>query len=533
MSAKGGREVLRRSLAEDGERADHRAWAGAFPSPLPAPPIQKARGVKPERAPVLPGPELLRSPQADQRLTLIKALHRHQDGYISFAFKDEDGGGGQRPAFAIKASALDNMLPGYADRLTKDSLLSINAGYTLAHRDKSDRGYPDHTNRNLKYLCACYCDIDHYKLGLTFHQARARVFDMCEAGVLPWMSMIVDSGRGMWLLWLLHDHTNPQHAHIGAWGVSEFDPLMIYSQVNQAICSRLKTIGGDPKASDGARYIRTPGSFRTDTSKAVWWSIQGTGDSGFSYTLWELADYFHVQCRRLMPIESAALAPKTRKTGSQSCGQIVATAQRLGAVNALIAIRNGFHEGDREIGLRHYAIALRYSGVSIEDAMRATLSMAELCHPPFLPASTRLCVKSAYNQGANGTKRWKFASFSRVLDVSREEAEIIAQRIGRPTFPAAGEQLQPLTRMDGKPKRSQETAARRAAIQSIVDEVGCVLSSRAMKVRLEALGHEASYVTILTDYRNLGFPPATHRGGEAVAERIAVRRNQGELGLAA
>ena len=477
-------------------------------------------GLPRKLGPTLLDPRLTPSAQAAHRLTLIKALHRHEDGYISFAFKDADGG--QRPAFGIKASALENMLPGYAERLTKDSLLSINAGYTLARRDtESAFGYPNHTNATLKYLCACYCDIDHYKLELTFHAARARIFDMCESGALPWMSMIVDSGHGMWLLWLLHDHTNPQHAHIGAWGESEFDPLMIYSQVNQAICAQLRTIGGDPKATDGARYIRTPGSFRTDTETAVWWSIQGTGEAGFSYTLWELADFFKVQFRRLMPVESAALAPKKRRTGAQFCGQRVAAEQRLGAVNALIAIRNGFYEGDREIGLRHYAIALRYSGVGIEDARQATLDLAKCCHPPFPASATLLCVKSAYKKG---TKRWKYTSFSRVLDVSREEAEIIAQRIGRPSFPAAGEQLHPLTRMNGKPKREQEATGRRAAIQSIVDEVGCVLSSRVMKLRLETLGHEASYVTILTDYKHLGYPAASHRGGEKAAAWIAAKK---------
>jgi hypothetical protein len=183
---------------------------------------------------------------------------------------------GFRPAFAIKASALESMFPGYVDRLTTNAYVSINAAYALAYGNREKAvGLPRHRNDTLRYLCAAYADIDHYAVGLTFHQARQRVLDLFEAGVLPWASMIVNSGRGMWLLWLLHDRSNPTTAHRGAWADSEFDSLMVYSQVNKALVAKLQTLGADAQATDGARYIRMPGSFRTDTETTVWWSIQG------------------------------------------------------------------------------------------------------------------------------------------------------------------------------------------------------------------------------------------------------------------
>src|SRR5207237_2569779 len=121
--------------------------------------------------------------QLGPRLHPIKVLHRHDDGFIAFALKEDDKG--FRPSFGIKASALESMFPGFVDRLTTNSYVSINAAYTLAP-GKKERvvGYPRHRTETLRYLCACYCDIDHYKVGITFHQARQRVLDLCEAGVI-------------------------------------------------------------------------------------------------------------------------------------------------------------------------------------------------------------------------------------------------------------------------------------------------------------------------------------------------------------
>jgi hypothetical protein len=117
-------------------------------------------------------------------------------------------------------------------------------------------------------------------------------------------------------------------AHRGVWSGSEFDSLMACSQINKAIVSKLHGLGADPQATDSARYIRMPGSFRTDTEKTVWWSIQGSGAADFSYTLWELADRMGVKIRRMLPAEAEATAPRKRVRGRRS-GQIAANKNRF------------------------------------------------------------------------------------------------------------------------------------------------------------------------------------------------------------
>jgi hypothetical protein len=80
---------------------------------------------------------------------------------------------------------------------------------------------------------------------------------MWESRELPEASMVVDSGRGMWLLWLLHDAEGPQRAHFGAYTDNPYDHLQLYARINKALYTRLNHIGSDP-ISDGVRSIRVP-----------------------------------------------------------------------------------------------------------------------------------------------------------------------------------------------------------------------------------------------------------------------------------
>lgn len=453
-------------------------------------------------------PELLPPQrQGGPLLHPIKVLHRH-DGYISFAVSEGksclDDTRRFRPSFAIRASALDSMFPDYVERLTKNSFVSINAAYTLARHDRTSLvGHPQHRKDTLKYLCACYCDVDHYKVGLSFHEARSRVMDMFEAGELPWASMIVNSGRGMWLLWLLHDYANPSQAHHGAYDTGgEFDHLMIYSKVNLAIVNKLRDIGSDPQATDGARYIRTPGSFRTDSESAVWWSIQGTGEAGFSYTLWELADILGVKCRRTLPVEREA-EKQQRKMPGRAVGQIVSNGDRLTAVRTIIALRGGRVEcGSQPHILAYvYAVCLRYCKVTMSEAFTAVRSMGADCTPKICPSACDAAVRSGY---AKGQQRLQKATIARCLHVTKEEAEVIAQRIGKP-FPCADGALIALTALDGSPKKPDLAATRRQEIRRIIAERGNVPTVRKMEALLKNRGFDTgSYVSISADYKILG-----------------------------
>jgi len=112
--------------------------------------------------------------QNEPKLPPMQDLHRHEDGYVAFAAKNEDD---FRPKFAVRASALEQYFPDFRDQLTKDSYVSINASYKTARRlnRAGTVGIPAHSTDNLRYLCACYSDLDFYKHNITFGEAFGKV----------------------------------------------------------------------------------------------------------------------------------------------------------------------------------------------------------------------------------------------------------------------------------------------------------------------------------------------------------------------
>jgi hypothetical protein len=167
--------------------------------------------------------------------------------------------------FAIRADALESYIPQSLDQLAKNSLISMNGSYRTASRKREPVGYPCHRNESLRFLCGCYCDVDFYKHGLTFAQVNWEIHSLFESGALPRASIMVDTGRGLWLIWLLHDESDPAKAHLGAYADNEFNHLQLYSRINRSIGQQLAFLG----EIDGARYIRVPGSLSAPTTSDI------------------------------------------------------------------------------------------------------------------------------------------------------------------------------------------------------------------------------------------------------------------------
>jgi hypothetical protein len=151
----------------------------------------------------LPGPE----PQTPDVLPIL-AIHRDQDGLVTFHRKS-----GPSEKFenleAIRAKDLPKRFAGLREKLNCDSYFSINSFW---HPDRKSESLPAGDVRdsaNLRHLCAVYSDLDFYKLGLDFGTAFATVLRYQDEGVIPPASLILRSGRGMWVLWSLHDPKNP------------------------------------------------------------------------------------------------------------------------------------------------------------------------------------------------------------------------------------------------------------------------------------------------------------------------------------
>jgi hypothetical protein len=157
---------------------------------------------------------------------------------------------------------------------------------------------------------------------------------MWEMGEIPEASIVVDSGKGMWLLWLLHDPHHPDQAHCGAWADNPFDHLLLYACVNKALYTRLGHLGAD-HISDGVRSIRVPGSFRNDTEEFVQWRIHGDSNRAVSYTLKDLATAVGVTLTRRPKAERTALDATIAPRGKQINGWRKTNQNRLAAITTI------------------------------------------------------------------------------------------------------------------------------------------------------------------------------------------------------
>ncbi|MCP4216412.1 MAG: hypothetical protein GY765_17310, partial [bacterium] len=114
---------------------------------------------------------------------------------------------------------------------------------------------------------------------------------LMDAGIIPHASIIARSGRGMYLLWLLHRHldeTKPETGYLNR--------IVLYKQINKELCSRLEALSADSQAIDAARVLRVPGSTHSGSQKKVQYMIQAGEDGGtFTYSLEELGDFLNIK----------------------------------------------------------------------------------------------------------------------------------------------------------------------------------------------------------------------------------------------
>jgi hypothetical protein len=92
-------------------------------------------------------------------------------------------------------------------------------------------------------------------------------------------------------------------------------------------------------ARDAARHLRIPGSLNTGSETNVEWWIQGANESGYVYTLPQLAKLFKAIPTKRHHGEVVAHNPAKRR------GWVELNAKRLRDFNMLRALRGGFSEG--------------------------------------------------------------------------------------------------------------------------------------------------------------------------------------------
>src|SRR4051794_26405140 len=188
-------------------------------------------------------------PPTGADLSIVRLLHRNEDSFVTFMRRDrpEDD---MRNIAQLRVANLATRGPKRAD-LDRDSYFSIN-GFRRGGTRRTD---------DLSALNAAFVDLDYYRTAptMTWQGVHSVIEKAIRDGVLPAPSIIINSGRGAWILWLLQSDDDPIKAPTAPTGNRMF-LRDINDRLAAIVASELPMLGADLSATDLSRCVRVPGS---------------------------------------------------------------------------------------------------------------------------------------------------------------------------------------------------------------------------------------------------------------------------------
>lgn len=215
--------------------------------------------------------------------------------------------------------------------LNRDSYISINSFRRAGARSNADA----------YQLNALYCDLD---LKLTAYDDTVTLAEDLGKELatknIPTYSMLVDSGHGLHVYWLLKA-TYANNAKVAG----------LYNAINRTLNQLLAKLGADSSATDMARYLRLPQSLNLKDGDVKRVEVIDLDDNEVRY---DLSDFRH-----LLPV----LKPKQQvKKGNNARYKIkIKTTQlnldRQHDLEKVVSMRDGKLDGYRHTLLLNYGLA--------------------------------------------------------------------------------------------------------------------------------------------------------------------------------
>jgi len=199
----------------------------------------------------------------------ITALENHRS-YLDFMY------GGLKKGFITRATIKDGIYR--QNHYTSNWLINKNSYYNVLDVFTSMNTFckPQRTVEQLKRLNALYLDLDCYKLGMTQEQVLAELEDDYFDRLLPVPSFVINSGRGLYLIWKIDEDRNA---------------LPRWTSVQQHFFDICKPFNADSQSLDAARILRVPFSKNSNNGASV--SIMRFYN--VKYTLYEIIKEFNVE----------------------------------------------------------------------------------------------------------------------------------------------------------------------------------------------------------------------------------------------
>ena len=315
-----------------------------------------------------------------ENLEYLNSLHGNSQGWITRAeISNEEG-------FKQWHYRFKELIK--QDLNGKDIYISINTFYKTYRRIDC-----------LKELRACYIDLDIYNTKFTKEQVMMNLEENYYNQSIPIPNFIMDSGRGLYLIWLIN--TVPSKA------------LPLWKAIEEYLYKELKDFGADRKALDPTRILRVEGSINSKSNTRV----KVLDENNYIYDLREIQENFLPE-----------LQPSKNKKGRPKKTVYIHRERSLyqARINDLITIcelREYDLRGHRELILFLYRYYLCYFTEDTEKALQDTLELNSEFIAPLREKEVISATRSAERVYLEKDKQYKYKNETLIelLDITEQE----------------------------------------------------------------------------------------------------------------
>ena len=253
---------------------------------------------------------------------------------------------------------------------------------------------PERTKENLRYLNSLYIDLDYYKMDLSRQEVLSKLEEEYFNKSIPVPSMIVDSGRGLYLIWLIEQV--PSKA------------VSLWSAMEHYLYDKLKSLGADRQALDPSRILRVIGSYNTKSNT----NVKLLRFEFVRYTLKKLKEMYLPKVTKKLETKKKAFKGKIVKFFN-----IYSLYKaRIDDLEKLAELREYDLEGKRELILFLY----RYYNEILEGKDRA-LELTYEFNNKFIKPLPLSEVRSSTKSNYIGKYNYKNSTLVELLDISKDE----------------------------------------------------------------------------------------------------------------
>ena len=264
----------------------------------------------------------------------------------------------------------------------------------------------------LKELKALFIDLDTYKTGFTKEQILMNLNENYFGKNIPIPNLIIDSGRGLYLIWLIKKV--PSMA------------LPLWKAAEEYFYKTLKEFGADRQALDETRILRVPGSINSKSKTVV--SILDEYD--YIYDLREIQNGFLPE-----------LKPYEKKKGRPSKINFIFRERslyfgRIQDIIKLCELREYDLKGHRELILFLYRYYLCSFSEDVQKALDDVIELNNRFRQPLRENEAIRATRSAERCYLDKSKQYKYKNDTLIelLEITEEEQKYMTIIISKEEY---------------------------------------------------------------------------------------------------